>query len=254
MHILQKIDIMLSKLNESAELTWEEVQKLCPKSTSISINSGKYMYRGSKDLQGKFGRAIIRMNRRPSKTDKILSNVLNKAFDSYFGVPLRSASLFCTGSTSFARNFGSLYKIYPSDDFNVYWSPNVKDLTYNLDELEYGKLNPAAYTVLAACLSWPDLTDTIRESTKYQEFIESNFPEFFKDVNDYYEKWEWISGKMKTNYGKVSEVMMSKYPKCLDNLIKDNYKKVNSQTEVVQAINSGNELMITASFYCYEKV
>lgn len=130
MYILEKIDHILGKVYESEVLTWEDVQKLCPKSTSIAAKTGDILYRGSRDYKGEYGKGLIRTDRRPLNMDIPTHNELDAAFNQIFGVKLRSASLFCTGHPRQAVQYGKVYAIYPSDDFRLYWSNRFSDLIH----------------------------------------------------------------------------------------------------------------------------
>jgi hypothetical protein len=67
---------------------------------------------------------------------------LNEYFIDKFGWAARSEGLFTTGSIQFAKIYGTVFQIYPADDYQFLWSPAIQDLymefvqEVNLDEGE----------------------------------------------------------------------------------------------------------------------
>ena len=70
----------------------------------------------------------IRKDRRPLHTPKKVHNLLDKLFEQYHGIKLRSKSLFCTINSNDAINYGILYLIFPIDKFEFYHHPDITDL------------------------------------------------------------------------------------------------------------------------------
>jgi hypothetical protein len=72
----------------------------------------------------------VRTNRRPKDSPEWLHDALNDHFRKKVGVPLRSASVFCAGSSMLAGNYGDVYAIFPIGEFNYAWSKLVVDPTH----------------------------------------------------------------------------------------------------------------------------
>lgn len=70
----------------------------------------------------------IRKDRKPLHTPKKVHNLLDKLFEQYHGIKLRSKSLFCTINSNDAINYGILYLIFPIDKFEFYHHPDITDL------------------------------------------------------------------------------------------------------------------------------
>lgn len=104
-------------------LTKESIEQLCPK-TAFKVD----LFRGVKGLRGNIGKVIPTKHRSPTGCSSEMHALLNVAFKKEFGEAVRAEAVFCTGNKSEARDYGTLYKIYPSDDFSVYWSNSIEDL------------------------------------------------------------------------------------------------------------------------------
>lgn len=72
----------------------------------------------------------VRTDRVPKDSPMWLHNALNKHFQKSVGIPLRSASLFCTGSSMLAENYGHVYAVFPIGNFNYAWSKMIVDPTH----------------------------------------------------------------------------------------------------------------------------
>lgn len=71
-----------------------------------------------------------RQDRRPLNTPEWAHQVFNEFFTEKFGEPLRSTTLFAVGTPR--KAFGSSayhFAILPMQDYEIYWSPKVEDLT-----------------------------------------------------------------------------------------------------------------------------
>jgi len=70
----------------------------------------------------------VKRNRRPTDTPLHLHRVADDWFFDNFGWRGRSAGLFCTGSKTQARGYGDVHAVFPVGDYEIIWSPRVKDL------------------------------------------------------------------------------------------------------------------------------
>ena len=60
--------------------------------------------------------------RKPVSTPIEVHNFANAYFEDEFGVPFRNG-MFCTGDSTFARDYGNLYLVFPVGNFKYCWSP-----------------------------------------------------------------------------------------------------------------------------------
>jgi len=67
-------------------------------------------------------------NRHPKDVDIKIQDFVDEFFIKKFGWAPRRTGVFATGEASFAADFGSIWKIYPSNGFRFLWSPDVRDL------------------------------------------------------------------------------------------------------------------------------
>ncbi len=73
------------------------------------------------------------IGRRPRDTPKSIHDALDLLFLEHAGVKYRSDSIFCTGSLTFASEYGNAYAIFPIGEYKYCWSPKYYDLTIALD-------------------------------------------------------------------------------------------------------------------------
>lgn len=73
-------------------------------------------------------KGTVRKNRQPKDTPQSLHDLINDKFEEKFGVRLRGNSLFITGRTTEAKQYGKPYIIFPINEYQVYWSEKVNDL------------------------------------------------------------------------------------------------------------------------------
>jgi hypothetical protein len=85
-------------------------------------------------------------DRKPSDTPPEVSQMVDEWLHKNTGYYFRSTSLFCSGRTMQASEYGRVYVVIPIGEFHYCWSPNVSDLYMDLYThamaLESGK--PAA--------------------------------------------------------------------------------------------------------------
>ena len=72
---------------------------------------------------------IVRSDRRPLDTPRLISELTDDAFEDRFGWRPRSQGMFCTGDAGAARTYGNLYQIFPIGDISYIWSPEIYDMS-----------------------------------------------------------------------------------------------------------------------------
>lgn len=259
MNILNKIDILLEAkfINEVVEKleSFEDIKKLCPKTTSTDIEIFRGIRIKDAPLNIKYGKENIRKDRKPKDTSIFFHDLINKGFKAAFGVPVRSECVFCTANKGLADWYGKACKIYPSNDFTVYWSPYITDLF----GLRHTKLSLSSDNLkaLAAiyCLIYnhternPDFSYKFSaESMKKLNILEWVLNSFEEDMNKL-EEYQKSSDAFS-----LAEKILKLYPECSTNFVKTFYKKGNTIQDLQNAASTGHELMITGSFYCFERM
>jgi len=78
---------------------------------------------------------IPRKNRLPLDTPKEVHNELDKLFKKEFGWKVRSEGVFCSGNPP-PNTYGQLYYMFPVGNFKYIWSPEIRDLTVELNNME----------------------------------------------------------------------------------------------------------------------
>lgn len=208
------------------------------------------LFRGMKNAPDS-GKLVPPTNREPRDSNKFFHDSMNNAFKVVFGKPLRSCSVFCTGDRSFAKEYGSLYRIYPSDDFEVYWSPKVVDLfLYGPEEWGYNTSEK-----LMANFIWGISSEKSPSKRYFDKWVsELPIPTAQEALNIVktdcpveYDKA--IKNNKIDDWLNLARAVLAKYPNCMVNFVKDCYQK----GDIKSAIRSENEIMLTCSFYYYKK-
>jgi len=96
----------------------------------------KPLYRGVKKIIKEYDIIIPRKNRLPLDTPKEIHNELDKLFKKKFGWKVRSEGVFCSGWKMEVTNYGEPYIIIPIGKFKYVWSPEIRDLTVDLEYLD----------------------------------------------------------------------------------------------------------------------
>lgn len=178
-------------------------------------------------------------NRKPVDSIEYIHDILNNAFKNVFNKKLRSESIFCVGDRHYASSFGNVFIIFPTDDFNVYWSDIINDIASPIWLYDTTITNEKNEDILAflviRCLTYrhpPKKVDTIMD-----DFISKldKIPDINSDILN-------MNIKYKT---KIAEEIEFLNPNCATEFVNKYYQKGN----LTSAIKSDNELMITGSKY-----
>ena len=100
------------------------------------------LYRGLTSEQIIEGIIKVRKDRKPRHLNILIHNIADEIFLELFGIKFRSQALFCTGDISEAFQYGNVKCIEPieCDDFNVCWSPKIKDFIEIEDYLDLNNI------------------------------------------------------------------------------------------------------------------
>jgi len=96
---------------------------------------GIYLYRGVKKHFDNIVKLNIRQNRVPGFLDEQMHALSNEVVEEMGGVAHRGNSIFCTTSTTNAKNWGQMYVVFPIDGFDVTYFTKEKDI-YMYNDLD----------------------------------------------------------------------------------------------------------------------
>lgn len=246
------------------------------------------MYSGRKSSEEFFTRAV-RKNRKPTDTHLLVSKDLDEKFQGMFGYPARSNSIFCTGDLSDSEEYGSAYMIFPIGKYKYLWSDDIGDLYLHLTRFaddgvhKRKKGNPLLQHFVDKEAPGIDIYDLFgmyfeevsEEGGEYGQYVyedeneeilvpknrtkeaEKYVKANMMDPDDYYlfnlvwypidydefyrdnfDRWK------KETIAEWTEKATVKYEEFLDELV-SSYDKTN----LSDAINSGNEIMLNCNKY-----
>ena len=145
----------------------------------VKVNDGLFsgffkLFKPKQDLNIYLGKP--RENRKPLGSDSYMQRAFDEVFQEKGFTALRSNSIFCTGSSGMAGDFGRTYIIFPKNGFSFTWSPSVKDLYVEtrgtaITSREY-KANPAV------------LKQKVEEFVDSRKYSNTNFEEALLSRNE----------------------------------------------------------------------
>lgn len=103
-------------------------------------NGKGFLWRGFQRAASGWEIRSPRKDRRPLDTTRDQHDFMNAMFYKKFGINLRSEALFCIGNRR-ANGYGALYMIFPIGDYEVYWSPFIRDLYQDVFNHETNKVH-----------------------------------------------------------------------------------------------------------------
>lgn len=122
---------LIKFINESNEIN--EIKNKCKKYLKETSHNS-ILYRGQWDddldpyLNGVIKKEKTIKNRLPRNTSKEIHEIFNNGFKQVFGKNLRTESVFTTSNDRIAMGYGNAYLFFPTDPFEIYWSPYIHDL------------------------------------------------------------------------------------------------------------------------------
>lgn len=226
--------------NQTTPINCSKLKEECP-STYNKVD----LYRGIGNLPDKCGKTLVK--RRMPKNSRLEYHLItNDIFYQIFGIQIRSETVFCTGAREDALNHGKLHKIYPSDNFTVYWSDVIKDLYYLEMSKELINNTDLAPFVAINCLLAKQDSLSIESLEKVleiwplaKEFLTTYYPDYQNGYPD---------SAMKT-----ACKIIKRYNDDICEVFSKIYKKGTTVEALKEAAASQNEIMIHCKFYCWEK-
>jgi len=122
---------------ESKDITIDDIKQIKKECAeyfyeSRFINRNYPMYRRMKRKIRTYDIIIPRKNRKPLDTPKEIHDKFDELFKKEFGWKVRSEGVFCSGDAP-SSAYGDLYYIFPIGKFKYVWSPDIRDLTVELE-------------------------------------------------------------------------------------------------------------------------
>jgi hypothetical protein len=97
-------------------------------------NTGKFLYRGINSSDDAiYGKPFDQ--RRPKDSNLELNTILNQALADQGFTARRDNTSFTSGNPEHARNYGTVYIIFPSDGFSFHYSKEIRDLVLDTSKL-----------------------------------------------------------------------------------------------------------------------
>lgn len=187
----------LHEQNQQIEQMAEAIINDCKPYLQHGTYASKPLYRGMGKASELFlTKAVRRTDRHPLATDKTIHDLYNEYFQRKFGYPYRNG-VFATSHHAQAKNYGTVYHIFPIGQFQVCWSPIVEDLyTNDFELLDYVDAKIDEFSL---------------EDLEYffQEMPYSELPDIVKETAlNYVDKLQYQEGNLQQALQYDSEIMI----------------------------------------------
>lgn len=222
----------------------KDIDEKCSEIQNIYEKTDMRLYRG---IRGSVKNPIIpNKKRKPVDSSIQLHDFTNIGFQAVFGKKLRSESVFCTGSRYASGTFGATYIIYPSNGFEVYWSPYIPDFYSGLPlDVSIPNLDVMMFFLIYSLIS-------IQDEDNVQSRLEYKFDQY-KGTRDIFlsnitpEQVKLFDTEELTNkdISKITNNLIKRHPEASKAFVKFFYRKGN----IEEAMKSKNEMMITCNLY-----
>jgi hypothetical protein len=186
----------------------------------------KPVYRGLYPAQSRLSREIetgayivgVRNDRRSKDSSDWLHDALNGMFTKAVGVPLRSASVFCSTSKIVAADYGIVHAMFPIGEWHYAWSPLVADA---FSVFEDGSFSNRAFTKLVE---------------KTIETLDFRYPQADDGEED-----GWVEFR---------DLKWEQQVKVMEYIIEHHGAEIYKFDEgLAQALSTGNEMMVVCDKY-----
>lgn len=202
--------------NLHAENAEEFIMDNCRPWLNQTNNGQLYVFRGIQDLAASdavFFTKNIRLDRKPTDTHEYYTKAFNLIIEMAGGQANRNNSLFCTGNHEVASSYGRPFIVLPIGDFNYTWSPFWKDWYNN------------KRSIIKAC---------VNDSSN-------------KKIDEYKSMWHSDVISFAEMQTKEEKIITNPESYSIENI----KKAIKVNTNIHDAIESHNEIMIRASKALY---
>lgn len=125
-----------NKLIEASKPIIDMLKKDCSKFIEDIKGSGSLLYRGNNKFVDEFGVFDVRKDRKPSSTNKDLSQLIDMSLFDKFGFKPRSEGVFTTSNESDASIYGQVFLFFPIGNYKYIWSEQVGDLYTDITSID----------------------------------------------------------------------------------------------------------------------
>lgn len=154
------------------------IQQYSSQSIEAYKQTNEFLYRGKYDFD-EISIVDPRKDRKPLSSPSQIQMVIDEKLRAAGFRAIRSNSFFGTSSINFASQFGHPLIIFPFNGFKFTWSPDIKDLTIDLDLI---RLNKSEEKCVVDSLKTMSSADFIQ---KYK-FRQDGFEEALRSQNEVY--------------------------------------------------------------------
>jgi len=174
-----------------------------------TVNPPQFLYSGRKSNDSWFEKDI-RSDRKPTDLFSEIHKSFDDVFNERFGWRARSNGLFCTGYMGDAKEYGTVYTIFPKGPFKIIWSDNIGDLYIKLQD------------TMGNVKRFNGIKDKFKQELEYES-----------DLNHL--NWQPKD---------IEKMVQQKYDEFIDNTV-DRYRGNN----IMKAITSNVEIMLNCKSY-----
>jgi hypothetical protein len=119
------------EIEQNFENFYSLVEQNCSEALSAMKATKKFLYRGVKYAQHSAFHGKSRENRNTLDTSERSQRSIDFLLKHSGFTALRSNSIFCTSSSSFAGGYGLTYLIFPINGFAFTWAKRIRDLAFS---------------------------------------------------------------------------------------------------------------------------
>lgn len=221
-----------------------------------------------------YGVSTFPRNRNPKDSPLVIQDLVDEYLKQKGFKALRSNSIFCTSNRNFVENIImsyeddsnlDIYFVFPPKYFYFTWNPLVKDfylenlydrnsMEFDLFDINYENIenNENVVRILLSFFeNYSKLDDNTKEKIKkYTE--EKNYRKIIKLVSNYNKDKEYYSSVVFPFISRISSFVPSSEQKKYIILNKNSlFAKSYRKDGFFEAVNSGNEIMITNNVFYY---
>ena len=206
------------------------IKEHCSKYIKDLKNPNQMLLLGNKTFIKSFDLVKINKKRLPRDTSLWVHDGLNDYYEKIFKERIRETCAFATLNYRQARYYGSVYYMFPTGNYSIFYSDKIEDLTNDLHSDFLGNI--------------PNIS-LDKEFNKYIQYMLKR-PDLISKKKLYIPENESSPG-YKLRY----HLTHDEYSKVIWNVLYS-YKKVNSIDDVkLKETNNTNELMISCDSFVY---
>lgn len=262
------------------EIYFSVIKEECTQICNIYSIEKKFLYSGKKNNEDFIILNEI-SNRKPKDTNENVQNLFDEIFTELGFIAKRSNSLFTTGNIAEAKKYGSVYVVFPYDNFHFTWSKKIRDLYGNM-RIFFGIMNRAYENQNEWAFYIVDKKNEFFEKEFKYYYIENNKKESLEKIKLIIKKHKNLTKEQEKELDTCYTIMdirekhffifdftqnkneemkkeiikwVEKYSipiwksEEFKNFLKEQIKKSYKKDDIISAIDSWNEVMINAKKY-----